>query len=685
MADGTIEVDLEVNGDKAVKQATKAAQSAANSAESTMKGAANAVGGFASGIVSASTKALAAIGAAGTAVTGLIAKGALEEFSSYQQNIGGIQKLFGDSWQTVQGYAADAWKTAQISSNEYMEQVTSFSASLINSLGGDTQRAAEYADRAIRDMSDNANTFGTNIRDIQNAYQGFAKQNYTMLDNLKLGYGGTQQEMQRLIKDAAAMKDVQKELGVTVDANSMSFDNIVNAIDVMQNHMGIAGTSMKEALKTVEGSVNATKSAWKNWLEGLADDSQDIGRLTDNLLTAFSALAANVLPRITKIIETIVTKAPSMLQQIGEALAENVLPMLDTLLEYIKTYLPVVIAGIVTWLRENFPTMFTNIIEGIIANLPWFFDMLLQLLLGIVDVAGDAIAILIEHLPEFLATIWETIKAHGPEMLQAAAEFFGKILLALVEALPGILLQLLTMIGDICGGVAGGVGDMIMSAAQFFGGLLTGLATIVGQVIGAVAGFVGQVASYIAGSAGRLWTAGYNFFVGLWNGIVSCWNRLWGIVSSFPGRIINAFSGAWTWLYNAGWNIMVGLWNGLVDKWNEMTGWISGIGSWIQRHKGPLSYDRRLLIPAGKAIMGGFGKSMNEGFEDIKKRVSAYGVELQSAFDGGMSYQPSFAVAADQRLSQPVDQVINFNVPTATPDVVANRMREYAHYGLAGL
>ena len=130
---------------------------------------------------------------------------------------------------------------------------------------------------------------------------------------------------------------------------------------------------------------------------------------------------------------------------------------------------------------------------------------------------------------------------------------------------------------------------------------------------------------------------------------------------------------------------MVGLWNGLVDKWNTMTSWISGIGSWIQRHKGPLPYDRRLLVPAGKAIMGGFGKSMDEGFEDIKRRVSAYGVELQSAFDGHLGYQPSFAIAADQRLSQPIDQTINFNVPAATPDVVANRMREYAHYGLAGL
>ncbi|MFR8529940.1 MAG: hypothetical protein ACLVDB_01740 [Anaeromassilibacillus sp.] len=224
-----------------------------------------------------------------SAVAGTV-KQSVEAYAAYEQNVGGIQKLFGNMGKSLEEYAAmnntttdavasqwakledaqntvlenanNAWKTAGMSANDYMQQVTSFSAALITSLGNDTQKAADYADMAMIDMSDNVNTFGSNMQDVQNAYQGFAKQNYTMLDNLKLGYGGTQSEMQRLIADASKLTDVQKELGVTVDGNSMSFSNIVAAIHVMQESMQIGGTTAREAATTIEGSINAMKSAW---------------------------------------------------------------------------------------------------------------------------------------------------------------------------------------------------------------------------------------------------------------------------------------------------------------------------------------------------------------------------------------------------------------------------------------
>ena len=190
------------------------------------------------------------------AVTGVMAaaaaalgKAVLDAYGNYEQLVGGVETLFGQSSDTVLQYANRAYQTAQISANDYMETVTSFSASLLQSLGGDTAKAAEYADMAIIDMADNANKMGTSMESIQYAYQGFAKQNYTMLDNLKLGYGGTKSEMERLIQDAAKLTDVQEELGVTVDANSMSFENIVAAIHVMQGSLGIAGTSAEEASK----------------------------------------------------------------------------------------------------------------------------------------------------------------------------------------------------------------------------------------------------------------------------------------------------------------------------------------------------------------------------------------------------------------------------------------------------
>ena len=234
-----------------------------------------------------------------------VGKQAIESYADYEQLVGGVDTLFKDSSKTIQKYASQAYKTAGISANQYMEQITSFSASLIQSLGGDTQKAAEYGNRAIVDMSDNANKMGTAMESIQYAYQGFAKQNYTMLDNLKLGYGGTKTEMQRLIKDASKMTDIQKKLGITVDESSMSFGNIVNAISVMQDHLGIAGTTSKEASETISGSVNSMKSAWQNLLTGLADENQEVGPLIQQFIDSVATAWENLKPRIKETINGI--------------------------------------------------------------------------------------------------------------------------------------------------------------------------------------------------------------------------------------------------------------------------------------------------------------------------------------------------------------------------------------------
>lgn len=227
-------------------------------------------------------------------VAGVIIKQSLGAVANMEQQVGGVETLFKDSANTVIENANKAYKTAGMSANNYMETVTSFSASLLQSLGGDTAKAASYADRAIVDMSDNANKMGTNMRDIQNAYQGFAKQNYTMLDNLKLGYGGTQEEMKRLISDASKMTDVQKELGVTVDASSLSFGNIVNAISVVQKQMGITGTTSKEAATTIEGSVNSAKAAWENFEVGVIS--------ANDLVETFWTAAQNIFKNLGQII-----------------------------------------------------------------------------------------------------------------------------------------------------------------------------------------------------------------------------------------------------------------------------------------------------------------------------------------------------------------------------------------------
>jgi phage-related protein len=303
-------------------------------------------------IGSAATSAFKTVSTAATAAAATVVSSALSEYSSYEQNLGGIQKIFGNMGQSLEQYAQttgqtvdecsakwqslenaqttmldnanSAWQTAGISANDYMEQATSFGASLVSSLGGDTEKAAEYANTAIVDMSDNANTFGTSIESIQDAYQGFAKQNYTMLDNLKLGYGGTQSEMQRLIQDAAAVSD-------SVDADSMSFDNCVQAIHVMQEQMNVGGTTAREAATTIEGSVNSMKAAWENWLSGLGSGA-DMSQLTTNLAESVTTAMGNIIPRVAQIagelvpaiIEGIQSAGPQLLSSMQDLAAQAI-------------------------------------------------------------------------------------------------------------------------------------------------------------------------------------------------------------------------------------------------------------------------------------------------------------------------------------------------------------------------
>lgn len=249
-----------------------------------------------------------------------IGKQAISGFGEFEQLEGGIKKLFGDDMETVIRNSNNAYKTAGMDANTYLETVTSFSASLITSLKGNTEKATEYSDRAIRDMSDNANTFGTDIESLQNAYQGFAKSNFGMLDNLKLGYGGTKEEMKRLIKDASKMKDVQKELGVTVDSSSMSFANIVNAISVVQKKMQITGTTFNEASGTIEGSISSMKSAWTNWVSGLANEDADLSQLTTNLANSLTDVINNLKPVIKTVMESL---GQVIVQVLEETLPED--------------------------------------------------------------------------------------------------------------------------------------------------------------------------------------------------------------------------------------------------------------------------------------------------------------------------------------------------------------------------
>ena len=242
---------------------------------------------------------------------------AIKSYADYEQLVGGVNKLFGDSSNTIMKYAQDAYKNAGISANTYMEQITSFSASLISSLGGDTAKAAEIGNMAINDMADNANTFGTSIESIQNAYQGFAKQNYTMLDNLKLGYGGTKEEMQRLIDKANELREAQ---GVTTKLTIDSYADVVQAIHTVQEEMKITGTTMNEAEGTISGSIAMMKASWENLMTGLADSNADIPQLVNNVVSSAAAVLHNIIPIAKEVIKNIPAAISEISPEAGAAM-----------------------------------------------------------------------------------------------------------------------------------------------------------------------------------------------------------------------------------------------------------------------------------------------------------------------------------------------------------------------------
>ena len=483
----------------------------------------------------------ASLAAAGTAVVGLV-KSAVDAYANYEQLVGGVETLFGTGGQSIEEYAqsvgksvdevkddyaklesaqttvlnnaAGAFKTAGMSANEYMETVTSFSASLISSLGGDTVKAAEYADRAITDMSDNANKMGTDIGSIQYAYQGFAKQNYTMLDNLKLGYGGNQTEMARLIKDASKMTDVQKKLNITVEEGDMSFANIVNAISVVQSNLGIMGTTAKEASTTIQGSLHSMKSAWQNVLTGMADESQDIDALILDLVDSIGTFAENLLPRVSvvmdgliKMIEKLLPQIPPLLQQFLPVLLEGVtnlmhgvvqiLPqVVDTIMEVVPQLITALIGmlptlmqtvvDIVVQIINALSTMMPTIVDAIMEILPILVTSLINaipqllqaaitFLMAIVEAIPTIVEALVTNLPMIIDTIVNTLIQNLPMIINAAIQLFMGIIKAIPQIQAALVKNLPTIIRSIVDGLIKGIPELIKAGGQLLAGLFEGL------------------------------------------------------------------------------------------------------------------------------------------------------------------------------------------------------------------
>ena len=427
-----------------------------------------------------STTMKATVAAVGAASAGIAALGTacINAYADYEQLAGGVETLFKDSAELVHSYADNAYQTAGMSANAYMDTVTSFSASLLQSLGGDTDAAAKAANQAIIDMADNANKMGTSMESIQNAYQGFAKQNYTMLDNLKLGYGGTKEEMQRLLEDAEKLSGIRYDIS--------SFADITEAIHVIQTEMDITGTTAKEASTTIQGSIASMKASWTNLMVGMADDAQDFDILLGNFIESVGTVAENLLPRIGIVIEgmgklvaglapEIAAALPELtnellpnlvelgvqavgslvqgIQENGDSLAEGALSILTTLGEGIVELLPMLadtaaslIVSLADGMKENLPEMVPVAVEaiaGLVENLTANADTILQAGIDIILALGqgiiNALPQLIEKVPEIVINIANVINDNAPRLLDAALYLITRLGVGLIQSIPALI------------------------------------------------------------------------------------------------------------------------------------------------------------------------------------------------------------------------------------------------------
>ena len=491
------------------------------------KGISNAKGKL-SGLGSGIKKGAAAVAAASvagvtaaTTAVGALTKASLDGYANYEQMVGGVQKLYGNMGMSLEDYAKsvgkstseiqtewqnleaaqdivlknakNAYKTAGMSANQYMEIATSFSASLINSLAGDTKKAAAQTDVAMKAISDNWNTFGGDISMVQNAFMGFAKQNYTMLDNLKLGYGGTKNEMQRLIEDA---NTYAASIGQASNLSIKSFSDIVTAIDLIQQKQHIAGTTAREASTTIEGSINAVKAAWDNLVTGFADPDADISELMKNVATTGITAVGNLIPAFSRALEgigsAISDAAPKIIESIpkafdtigvpliktGEKLIQGIFKGMQNAIPKLFNEMPKLFSALPDFLERSFLTagntldsltkaggeLLGKLGDGMIKGLPQFFENVLPLIEQftanlrknagkIVDAGLDllvkfaqgfanSLPVLIEHVPQIIINIANIINDNAPKIIVAGVKIIGYLIIGIIKAIPTLIANL---------------------------------------------------------------------------------------------------------------------------------------------------------------------------------------------------------------------------------------------------
>lgn len=538
---------------------------------------------FMSGFKGTVLKAVAALGIGAAIKAGI--SSALNEGASLQQSLGGIETLFKENKAQVVKYADEAYKTTGLSANAYMENVTGFSASLLQSLGGDTAKAAEVANMAMIDMADNSNKMGTSMESIQTAYQGFAKQNYTMLDNLKLGYGGTKEEMQRLLTDA------QKLTGIKYDINNLN--DVYQAIHAIQENLDITGTTAKEASTTFTGSFNAMKAAASNVLGDLALGEDVEPALTALAQTAQTFFFDNFLPMLGNIVKGIPDIVEFGLEMLQETLASNLGSILDSIPELVELG------------------------KDLILNL---YNSALEAIPDLINLASDIVNFLVTAFME-----------NWPSIFQSGIDFVFQLVDGLIQSAPAIVDAAWNLITSLLTTIYENAPQYISAGFEVVRNLIDGLVQRIPQVISTIANMVGNILTTIWNNLPQILDAGVKIISSLISGIAKMIPEVLGKIARMGSDIIKNFTGIDLW--SAGKAIIDGFLGGLKSAWNAVTDFIGGIAGWISEHKGPISFDKRLLIPHGNAIMNSLQKGLENGFTGVKSQVISIAEEINDVVD----------------------------------------------------
>nr|DAK30061.1 MAG TPA: tail tape measure protein [Caudoviricetes sp.] len=498
----------------------------------SVSGKASKVGDvFLKGIGTIAKWGVATASVAATATAALV-KSAVTAYSDYEQLVGGVETLFKDSASEVQKYAANAYQTAGLSANEYMETVTGFSASLLQSLDGDTKAAAEKANVAITDMSDNANKMGTSMESIQNAYQGFAKQNYTMLDNLKLGYGGTKEEMQRLLEDASKLSGQKFDLS--------SYADIVDAIHIVQTEMGITGTTAKEAATTIQGSVNMTKAAWQNLVVGIADDTQDFDVLVNNFVESVTTAGNNILPRVEIALKGVGTLVEKLAPIIAKTVPNIVSTTLPSMIKAGTSMIRALLDGLLKAVPELIPCfkdIINQLIEVIVDNLPLIIE-------AAVTIAGAIVSGLVEALPDILTA--------GIQLIQSLAQ-------GLTNGIPTILSTAITIVSQLASTLIQNVPQIVQTGIQLLLGLANGILQAVPQLLQELPGIITQMVENILSCIPMIIECGIELLTSLVDALPQIIQSIVAVLPQIISSIIEALLSHIDEIIQAGIKLLVAL------------------------------------------------------------------------------------------------------------------------------